>query len=548
MTTPRRSRSSWVAAAALTLLVNAPAEAQALRGAAELQYQNVERAGITQPLETWVKTVRADYARRFRRSFEFSSHLIYNEQTITGRPDRLRTPQGTLQLAHPYFGLLATYRPTESRDSKGLTNRQQELSLGGYVQRAGLPRISGSWVRRHHDPTAEIPSSVTVTRDLAGLYNLGATNLRAGYGDQQREGGSGLAQRRRDDHWDFGASRQLHARRADASLSYDFSQSRTNPFGARSQVSRLHTASASGGMQFSRRTAANLTYTFRRTESRQGGGVPATRIDQQDGALSLTHRLRDVILLSGSGGVRSATLDQRTSTERYLAVTASAEGDARPGWRLGASASHSLNWLPGVKVRPIESFHSNTQMRLAPGLSAVGDVTVTGARGVPATAGASPTPTEISVQTAAGINSNPLRTVFLDAAFQRFRSGTSLFGDGTATTTFNTNLRLRPSPRLQWNGTWGVVSGFNSRSTTYQTSFNWSPNPTLQTFGSYSRTRQERRDPVVPSSTGQESYAASVVMALTRDLSGTFRYTDSNPGQASHVRIVNAMLTQAFGR
>ena len=117
----RPHRSGWAASATVALVVAASADAQALRGAGEVQYQNVDRPGVS-PDETWVKSLRLDYARRLPGLLELSSHLFLTEQTRVGRSDRVRTPQGTLQLAHPYFGMLASYRPAEVRNASGFTS------------------------------------------------------------------------------------------------------------------------------------------------------------------------------------------------------------------------------------------------------------------------------------------------------------------------------------------------------------------------------------------------------------------------------------------
>ena len=119
---------------------------------------------------------------------------------------------------------------------------------------------------------------------------------------------------------------------------------------------------------------------------------------------------------------------------------------------------------------------------------------------------------------------------------------------GSSSTFYATNLRLKPSSRLQVNGAWGLATSSGSRSTTYQAGFVWSPGPALQATGNYNKTGQRRVDPSVPATAGQENYSGSLVMALTRDLTGTFRYTEANPGQAARVRILNLVLTLAFGR
>ena len=540
-------RSGWAVAVTVTaaLLAARPADAEVLRGAAEVQYQRTDRAGLTEPQESWVKNFRLDYARRLPSAIELSSHFQFSEQSIARQPNRARTPQLSLQLAHPYFSLLGSWRPSEVRDSRSFTTRQQESSLSGYLQKPGLPRVAGTWVRRHVDASSLSPGSASVTRNVTGLYNLGNTSFRAGYGDQFREVRDARGSRAGENHYNLGTTTQLHLRRAGVILQYDFSQSRTNTSRSPSLTSRLHTAGANGSLQFSKRTSSNLAYSFRRTES-VGTGRPA--LDEHDGALTLAHRLSQAVQLSGGGGVRTARIGGRTGTERYLVASASAEGEARPGWILRAAASHSTNWLPGEGARPVDSFRSSTSLRLRRGLDATGDLSISAARSAVVQPGATRSPKEQAMQTAAGIVANPLRTVFLDAAVNRYRTGGSLLKGGASTITYVTNLRLRPSTRLQLYGGWSLTDGFGSRSTTLQGNFQWSPNSSIQASGSYSRSRPQLRDPAAPVTAGQESFSGSLVMALARELRGTVRYSESNPGQATHARQLSAVLTLTFGR
>ncbi len=187
-------------------------------------------------------------------------------------------------------------------------------------------------------------------------------------------------------------------------------------------------------------------------------------------------------------------------------------------------------------------------MRLAPGFLANGDVSLSATRLPPAQPGAASRPTELTLQTSAGVVTNPLRTVFLDATVQRYRTGASLVRGGSLTTSYVTNLRLRPSTRTQWFGSWGRVDAFGSRTTTVLGSVQWTPSASLQASASYSRSRPQRVDPAAPPLAGQESLSGSLVLALTRDLRGTLRYSLANPGQANRVRQLNAILTQNFGR
>ncbi len=162
-------RAAALTASALFILMGTADAAETLRGAAELQFQRLDRADLGEPQDSWVKSLRVDYARRLPAALEFSSHFQFSEQTVVGRADRARNPQLTLQLAHPDFGLIGAWRPTEVRDAKGVTSRQQELSLSGYLHKQKLPQIAGTWVRRHVDPVGGSPGGTATGRGPAGM-------------------------------------------------------------------------------------------------------------------------------------------------------------------------------------------------------------------------------------------------------------------------------------------------------------------------------------------------------------------------------------------
>ncbi|HEY3215292.1 MAG TPA: hypothetical protein VGK93_02240 [Candidatus Eisenbacteria bacterium] len=530
----------WVVVAGLS--VTAPASAQKLYGAAEVNYNSVDRVGPAAPLESWVKTFRVNYAERLRGDIDLSSQFQFSEQTIVGRPDRLRNPQGSLRLAHRYWGVSSAYQPSETRDARSLTTRQQSLSLTGYAQKPGLPNLAGSWIRNHVDPTQQSLESATITRGLSSVYTLPNLGLRAAYGDRFSELPVDPRPRMVENHLNLGATTQFQVGRAPVGLRYDFGQTRANPTSIREQRSRVHTAGANSSYPFSPRTSSTLSYTYRRTDNSSGGAL----LEDHNGALSLGHTLSRAVQVSAGGGVRSVTFAGRDQTESFVAGSASAQGEARAGWRMAAAASRSYNWLPGISARPVDSFQSSTTMRLARGLDARGDLTLSAAR-APDGADTTNAVRRRALQAGAGVTANPLRTVYLDAAIHRSRAGEFFLRGGVAATSYTANLRLTPSPRLSLSGAWGLNRGSGSTGTTAQASAQWVLGSSFQASGAYTRARQEMSGPGA-SPPVQESYSGSVAMALGWDLRAAVRYSESNPGQASEVRLLSASMSRNFGR
>ncbi len=543
----RRVLRGWAAAVAVAtaLPVAGRAEAQVLHGLGEVQYQRVEGVRSGSLRETWIKSFETDYSRRLPGAVDLAARVRFTEQTVVGQPDRLRAPEGTLRLAHRYLGVSSAYRPSNVRDSGGRTTRQQNLTLTGYAQKPGLPSLSGSWVRTHLDSSAQAQGSATVTRSLSAVYTVPKLGLRAGYGDRILEPDGNLGSRLVDKHLNLGSVSQFQLGVAPVSLQYDFTQGWANPSGLRAQRSRAHTASGSGSFQWSPKTASSLIYTYRRAGV---VGEPGTLTQDHNGSLTISHALIPAWSVSGGVGVRSAIFGGRTLTERFVTAGTAAQGQARPGWRVGAAAGRTLNWLPGARVRTTDSFSSNTLMRLARGLEVRGDFSASATERPEATVDSIPAGREVGLQFGAGVAATPLRTVFMDASAHRSRAGASPQRGSSTSTSYAASLRLAPSARLHLGGGWSLIRGFGSRGTTVQATAVWSPGSRVQATGSYSRARQEVSNAAVAVTSRQESFAGSLALALARNLNGSVRYSESYRGQPSQIRQVSVNLVRRFGR
>jgi hypothetical protein len=535
----------WAVVVIVAVLAAArPAAAQRLHGQAAVEYQNLDPAGATPLRETWIKTFQTDYSRGLPGAVEFSSRFRFSEQTIVGKADRLRSPEGSVRLAHRSFGVSAAYLPSAIRDARSITTRQQTLSLTGYAQKPGLPRVAGSWIRNHLDANAQSPASATVARSLSAVHTLPHVGFRAAYGDRLLEGPSGLGARVSEKHYNLGSSSNFHIARAPVSLQYDFSRAHANPTGLRSLITRTHTAVGSSSLQLGAKTTSSLGYTYRRTESE---GPGATTLGEHNGALTLSYAPRPMLQVATSAGLRSATFAGRSETERFVSASASAQGEAREGWRLAASVSHALNWLPGETVRIADNFQSSTSMRLARGLEMRGDVGISAGRRPPVAPDSGAGPRDVAFQTGAGLTANPLRTVAMDASAYRTHVGGSLLRGGVSSVSYSSRLRLTPYARLQMSGGWNLSRGATTEGTTLQTTLQWTLTTSLQASGSYSRSRQEVSGAAGPLVSRQQSRSGTLVVSLGRQLNGSIRYSESNWREAAHVRQVSASMVRNFG-
>jgi hypothetical protein len=541
--------SLWAAVVTAGLLAAGPTGAQSMfRGVAEVQYENVNHLVSAEDRESWQKALQIDFSTRIRRMFEFSSQLQWSELTFTGRPDRTSTPRGMVRLAHPLFGFSASYRPVTITDERDLTTKQQELMLSGYFQKARLPRVVGSWIRRHVDPQLNFPGSASVTRNVSANYDLGRLNFHAGWGDQASEATQGLSSESLTDHYSVGSSALFAWRRANGSVQYDYLQSRRKNGGAISDVSRLHMAGLNATYQVSPRTSSSLAYNFRHTGSPRPGTRPFT---ENDGSLGIAHQLTKALQLSGSGGVRTAAVGERKETESFVVGSVSADAAARPGWRVGAGASHSVNWLPSDRGRPVESFHSNTSMQLAKGLDVSGDLSISSSNRPVSVTDPTAATTQATLATGAGVRATPLRAITLNASTRHYRTSSSVWRGGPSINTNSVDAFLRPSDLLQVSGGWAQSStpgtGDPPR-TTERANLQWNPTSLIEASGTYTRASQGVRDPNTTLAGSRESYGARVLVALTRDLRTMIQYSEADPGRPSHARQVDVTVTQSFGR
>jgi hypothetical protein len=527
------------------LAVAGPAAGQSLHGVGELQYQSVDRAGPGATRESWVKSFQTDYSRRLPGAVELASRFRFTEQTVVGRPDRLRVPEASVRLAHRNFGLTTAYRPSQSRNAQGLIQNQQNLTLTGYAQRPGLPSLAGSWVRTHVDSSVQSRESATVTRSLSSNYTRPGLSLHAGFGDRHLERPGGFGSRRVDRHFNLGSISEIRVRGTPVSLRYDFTESWADPTGIRSQRARGHTAGLTSGFQVGPKAATSLAYTYHRSTV---VGVPGTRVEDHNGTLSLSYLLAPAISLASSGGVRSALSGGRTLTERFASAGVAAQATARPGWQVSANAGRTYGWLPATEVRVTDQLGAGTTMRLANGLDARANLGLTSARR-PEAGGDSIAPArEVGLQMGAGITAVPLRRLHLDLSAQRSRAGASTLRGSPTSTSYAASARLALTRRMQTTGGWSRTRGFGSQGSTVQGTLVWNAGSRLQLSGGYARATQTLRATALPATSRQESLTGALTATLGRLTTASFRYSESNHGQPSQIRQVNVNLVRRFGR
>jgi hypothetical protein len=533
-------------AVALAAAPAAPARGETFHGSAEVQYQNLDRAQFGPDQDTWNKIFQLDYGNLLPGAISLTSSVRFVEQTIARQPDRVRVPEGSLRLAHRNFGISTSYRPSETRDARSIVTRQQDLNVTAYARQEKLPQISGSWVRTHLDPSGLAPGTATVTRSLAAQYAIPHATFRAGYGDRGLEDGAAATPRQSENHLSLGSSSQFQIGRAPLSLVYDFSRARARGSLDRSQVAQAHLAGLTSSFALSPKATTSLSYNYRNTRLL---GIARGTQQEHNGTAAVSYLFNPVVSLSGGGGVRDAQLGGgRNLTDRYVAATLTAQGQARPGWRMSAAATHSVNWLPDAAARPSENLQTATTMRIARGLDLRGDFSIATAKPVIVPPETTAFPRQVSVQSGVGVIASPLRTFSLDASVSKSRAGTRLTSGGVSATSYSTGIRVSPSSAFQMTGRWGVTDSPGARATTGQASVQWTLTGAFQLSGSWTRAEQEVFFLNPRARSLQESLSGSLSIRLAEDLNGAVQYSEANRGRPNQIRQLLVHLVRRFGR
>jgi hypothetical protein len=232
-------------------------------------------------------------------------------------------------------------------------------------------------------------------------------------------------------------------------------------------------------------------------------------------------------------------------------ASVTADAVARPGWRVNAGASHSLNWLPSERARPIDLYRVGTTMRLADGLDVSGDLSLSSTRPVGEGLDTVTTSRVTTLQTGLGVHAVPVRSFTVNASVRRYRPGEAFQRESQTLTFWSATGDWRGSNRFLLSGGWSLTDAASDRrpdQTMLRAGVQWNPTRRLQASASYNRITQRIHDPATPVAPDRESYAAWVAMSVSRDMSARFQYNEIDPRLPTHARQVVASVTQNFRR
>jgi hypothetical protein len=544
----------WRLVAALcaaTLVLGADrADAQVVRGYTQVQYQGLDLVGSAGDRDILYSLVQVDVTKRFEESLDLSAQFLFRDVSFANGPESQRTPRGTVRLTHRWFGASATYRPTRATDTFGITSHQDETQLSAYYARQGWPSVQATWLSRTNDPGTSAVSTTGRTRSITATHVLGRFEARGGYFDQSREGTT--PEVRADDRrtWTGGASARIGSMRAGLMAAYDVSDTRRFVSGNETERDDYHVVAVNGSAQHTRRLLSTLNYSFRRTIS--SDGVSST-LDDHEGTALMRYTMTRAISFSGGGGVRSVRTLEGRDVQWYSLFMGSIDGPIRPGWRGGAGFTRSWNWVGDDHARAVNSYQANTRMRLNSGLevSGTGQVSVTdqSGRALVDTLGER---SAVVSQADAALTATPLRPLQIVYRIRGYRSGSSLTGDASTSTSSMWDFRWNPSGTLQLTGSFARTRGLGPNVPTLrvrQAVVQWTPSRRWEMNGSWWRSDESRGDPNAANlPPARENWSARWLWGLTHDLKSTIVYTVADPGQQTRSRRLEATLTLGFGR
>lgn len=538
--------------AALCLGSGSLASAENFRGYAQVLYQRLENLRALDPSidrEYWAKAFQLDYAVRVKQNLDLNAQVQFTKLDYTGRLEKSQVPYGTLRLSHPNVGVTGSYRLQQQTDAVGVTSRQKQAVLTGYVTRPKWPRLDWSWIRRRLDPFGRSSGSTGLTRTATVGHDIGSLNFRGGYTDLAQYSGEANARRISQRTWTGGSSYMYASGNNSFSVQYDFSDNRVGGRGP-STSARTHDASVAGGKRLSQKVGLGLNYAFRRTLVQ--GPVRET-IDDNNGALLLSYSPSRPLTFATGGGVRTARTGAGQNTEKYTLVSGSANGQLRHGWTGGANATYSLNWSPDGRSHRVSTYGARSAMRLWPGMDVTGGILASVGDKMSIAPGdsiARPVLGRIVTQTSVGANASPLHGLSFGYAYSLYRVGESFTGRTNASNTNAWTVQWAPVRTLILDGNRSSSTSLGPSRQRYVTSranAQWNASSTLQFSGSYTQSDSPRRASIVQYISSRRLVTLRVLAALASNLQMNVGTNWIDPGTEQAVRQVDASITQRFG-
>lgn len=558
-----------VAAIAACAVAAPAARSQSLYGYAQVQYQRyqdrlrvVALDGTLRELErvreSWLQTYDLNHQTSLAPNLLLTSNLRLTDLSYNGLPDATRTPQGSLRLTHPVFSFYGVHRPTSTTGAFGrggfggfadttrqvfLTTHTQETSFNAALSPARLPRLDLAWARRHRNADLLGSEETAIQRSARTSWQRGPLSLYGGLADLTRGAGGTLPGDAFQRTANAGAA--LHAtphRTLAATLGYDVSGTRTGLPGRGDQRTTSHSANSGLDWHPSRALTGTAQWLYHRSAFRNGVDQS---LDDHDGSGYLNWMPARLVRLTGGGGLRTTRAFGREELLRYATAIAALEGWVRPGWYSTLNASHTSNWDPLRGDYGVQSYRAATRLRVAKGID------LDGALGATANGDTATRDQRYATEALGHARLQPLSGIALSWSDRLYRVGRSLGRASGRSRSTTVDARWKPVATLEILGVYtrtGTLGSQGPKLSTRSASVRWAPVAAWQITGTWSKSDEQRADPLADLLSGREIASARLLAALTRSLTFNGGATVANPGTSEERRQIDAGLTLAFGR
>ena len=557
----------WLLVALALACASGRARAIPIGGRASVQYQHVDQKGRvfypngvirdTSIVRTfWSQSYQFHHAATLGRNFSMFSQLELTDESYESRPHVSQTATATMRLAHPVFGLAASYHPSVSKvaaSSPGVpgdvgffrpsTTRNDQTTFTANFMPPDLPRLDLSWVRQRRDSELGAGRLSSVARTANLQYGIGSLDMHAGYGDQRGDLGSTgprLADRR---HGNAGFGLHLDPLSTlSLGMQYDLSLFQTEVAYGPTNRSVSHTGALNGSLRASPHVGIELGYSVRRNHQNFG---TAPRQSSHDGSIVVAYRPNAVASASAGGGMRTLNAERSPSLERYVWASASAAGRIRTGWSGSASASHNITWDSHARVRSTESANLGSSLRAGRDFMLSGSLT--SSLNSDASVGAGRWSTDASLS----MTASPVRRLQLTAGIRATQAGPRPLRGSTGARSRSLDVRWLPSASIDLAG--GITQSISGTdrgvgATTRNARIGLRPGKRLQLSSTYSRSDQTTQIPGTSQLQGREVFTAQAGLSLTRTMSLGANLNLIDPHKQNFSRQYDLTVTRVFGR
>lgn len=558
-----RADPGHLGALALALLLARPEAAcsQGLSGYAQSQYQAFEQTttaadgtATKQRVERWVQTLELQHMAIPRGDLRVLSSFRITDLAYRGLPDQSRSPQGSIQVSHPWASLFAAYRPTRVTGGLGpagvaavtdtnrtqvLTARSQEAVLTGQIAPPAWPRLDLAWTRRHRDRDPISQEELGVTRLARMSWNNERLNLYGSLGDQFTERARVRTNGTQRTASAGGALRLVPMPNGNVDLNYDLSDARVGDPARNSGSSRAHNAGVNAGWRLGSLQAWAGSWLWRRNEAR---GPQRLTTEDHEGSLQYSLDPNGPLRMFAAGSARTLRASGRRVFAKSASAVASLDGRVRRDWTGVASLTHVTNWEPGRPHWSVEAARVASTMKFARGLECVADGQVSTTDDT--------TSRDVRTTTEGNLRArlSPWRAFTAGFNGRLSRTGEGVTS-GASARTAGWDVRWRPVRTLELTGiTARTVGSRGARNDTRSLSARWAVHTNLQLMADWSRSSDQHATAGTQLVSGREIASVHVLALLTRKLQLDATAGAADRGGPRENRQATATLTWAFGR